>query len=235
MPDRLERRGAPTAKSVTSSVGLFGGVVVAVLLVVPRVEAQAWNYPNFQQSHLVSREFNFAIADGGNAGSSFVVQWREQIGGAEGLVIDGGLATPQNQGGATIGFFGGQFDYQFVPQTDSQQVELLGTLGANYAFGNGSYLRFPAGVSVGHRFPLGGSLAVTPYLTPRLALESCTGCGNDGSGRTALGIGFGLGANLEITQQIAIRFDTSFGFSSIFASDNAFGISLAWSPMGLRK
>jgi hypothetical protein len=235
MPDRPKRRGAAPAKLVPPSVGLFVGAAIALLLVGSRVEAQAWNYPNFQQSHLVSREFNFAIADGGDAGSSFVFQWREQLGGTTGIVIEGGLATPQDQGGSTIGFFGGTFDYQFVPQTDSQPVELLGTAGVNYAFGNGSYYRFPIGVSVGHRFPLGGPVAVTPYLTPRVAIESCNTCGDGGSGRTNLGIGFGLGANLEITPQISVRFDTSFGFSSIIAGDNAFGISFAWTPQGLRR
>ena len=236
MRNRLDRRRVAMVGTAGASSARLAGLLSAVLLLAAANEAhaQAWNYPTFQQSHIVEREFNFAVADGGSEGTSFLFQWREQVGQPSEIVVDAGFAGSKN-GSSTIGFFGGQYDYQLVAQADSQQIEVLATGGLNFAFGDGTIWRIPVGVSAGHRFPLGSGLAVTPYITPRIALETCDICGTNGSGRTALGIGFGLGANLEVTPNIAVRFDTSFGFSSIAASDNAFGFGVAWSPAGLRK
>ena len=197
--------------------------------------AQAWNYPSFQQSHVVNREFGLDLADAGSDGVSFLLQWREQIEPfQQQFSVDVGLASPNR--GSTIGFIGGTYAYQLVTQSTEQPIEMLGTAGGNFAFGSGTtVIRIPVGVSFGHRFPIPGGYAITPYVHPRLAVEFCNDCGTNGRGRSELGLGFGLGANFELNPQVALRIDTSFGFSSIAARDDAIGIGFAWSPMGLRK
>ncbi len=239
MHDRATLRRAAAAWIMAGTAALALGALAAP------VHAQAWAYPTFQQSHVVDREFNFAVAtSGSDGGTSFLVQWREGVvPGKQQFSFDAGLAT--NNGNA-IGFFGGTYGVQFISQTAQQPLELLGTGGANLAFGSGGVLfRVPVAVSVRHRFPLQGDLAVTPYVHPDIALAICSDCGLSGGGlagspihRTGdanLDIGIGFGVNLEVTRQIALRLDSSFGSSSFGSSNASVGFGLAWSPMGLRK
>lgn len=228
MHDRATLRRAATALITTCAAALLLGT-----LAIP-ARAQAWDYPSFQQSHVVDREFNFAVATSGSDGTSFVIQWREGVVPAkQQFSVDAGLATAN---GNAIGFFGGTYAVQFVTANAQQPLELLGTAGANLAFGSGGTLfRVPIGVSVGHRFPLQGNLAITPYVHPDIALSVCSDCGARGRGNADLGIGIGFGANFEVTRQIALRLDSSFGSTAFGTSNATVGFGLAWSPMGLRK
>ena len=56
--------------------------------------AQAWAYPSFQQPRVTNREFNFAVADAGHAGTSLVFQWREGLTPRTQLSFDVGFADP---------------------------------------------------------------------------------------------------------------------------------------------
>ncbi len=219
------------AATALITAGLTAAALVA--LAVP-AEAQAWAYPAFQQSHVVDREFNFAVATADNGGTSFLAQWREGVvPGKQQFSIDAGLATVS---GNVIGFFGGTYAVQFISETAQQPLELLGALGANVAFGSGGTLfRVPVSVSLGHRFPLQGDLAITPYVHPDIALAVCSDCGARGRGDANVDIGIGFGVNFEVTHQVALRLDTSFGSSSFGSSDATVGFGVAWSPMGLRK
>jgi hypothetical protein len=219
------------AATALITVGLAAAGLVA--LAAP-AEAQAWAYPAFQQSHVVDREFNFAVATADNGGTSFLAQWREGVvPGKQQFSIDAGLATVS---GDVIGFFGGTYAVQFISETAQQPLELLGALGANVAFGSGGTLfRVPVSVSLGHRFPLQGDLAITPYVHPDIALAVCSDCGARGRGDANVDIGIGFGVNFEVTHQVALRLDTSFGSSSFGSSDATVGFGVAWSPMGLRK
>lgn len=219
------------AATALITVGLAAAGLVA--LAAP-AEAQAWAYPAFQQSHVVDREFNFAVATADNGGTSFLAQWREGVvPGKQQFSLDAGLATVS---GDVIGFFGGTYAVQFISETAQQPLELLGALGANVAFGSGGTLfRVPVSVSLGHRFPLQGDLAITPYVHPDIALAVCSDCGARGRGDANVDIGIGFGVNFEVTHQVALRLDTSFGSSSFGSSDATVGFGVAWSPMGLRK
>ena len=228
MHDLATVRRAATAliTAALTAAGLF-------TLATP-AQAQAWAYPAFQQSHVVDREFNFAVATADNGGTSFLAQWREGVvPGKQQFSIDAGLATVS---GDVIGFFGGTYAVQFISETAQQPLELLGALGANVAFGSGGTLfRVPVSVSLGHRFPLQGDLAITPYVHPDLALAVCSDCGGGGKGDANVDIGIGFGVNFEVTRQVALRLDSSFGSSSFGSSDATVGFGVAWSPMGLRK
>ena len=195
------------------------------------VSAQAWAYPALQPPRVVTREFNFGFADAGSAGTSLLFQWREGISARDQWSLDAGLADPDGRGLDNVLFFGGQFAHQLTTSTRDVPLDFLLTVGAGVAIGNNTTLRVPVGVSVGHRFPLSGDLALTPFAHPRVSLDFCGGCKSD---EAQLGIAFDLGANLELTPVLAVRGAAFFGGSSRFG-DDGLGLSLVWTPPGLRR
>ncbi len=209
--------------------------VVAVVAAPVTAGAQAWAYPSFQPPRVMDREFNFGIADAGRAGTSLVFQWREGLSARSQLSLDAGFADPDGDSNGKF-LLGGQYA-QLLNQASSEvPVDFLLTAGLNFAVGEGSDLfRIPLGVSVGHRFPLEDGFAITPYVHPRISFDSCTECGDNGDSRNDLGIDFDLGVNFEVTRQISFRVSGVFGGSDTFSNSDGFGISLAWTPVGLSK
>lgn len=207
-------------------------VLAALALLVARdARAQAWAYPAFQPPAITTREFNVGIADAGSAGTSLVFQWREGYSPRSQFSVDVGFADPKARGADNILFASGQFGYQLAKASADVPLDFLLTAGAGLAFGNKTTLRVPLGVSIGHRFPLDGSLALTPYVHPRVSLDFCGGCKGDES---QLGINFDVGANLELTRVLAVRGTAFFGGSDRFGNDGI-GISLVWTPPGLHR
>jgi hypothetical protein len=206
--------------------------MVACGLSSPRVaRAQAWDYPAFQQSHVVDREFEGGVADGGNSGTDFLFQWREGLSMLSQFSLDAGLVNSAGRGGHDIGFVGGQYAYQLAQPSPELPIEILGTGGLNFAFGNGTtFFRIPVGASVGHRFPLGTGVAITPFVHPKIGLDFCNSCGSGDKGRSELGVGMDLGANLDLSAMFSLRAAFSVGGTSVVSQDNSFGIALAWRP-----
>lgn len=200
---------------------------LALFLCAPALAAQAWSYPAFQPPRIAEREFNIGVSDGGIGGVSAVFQWREQTGARTQLSVDAGIADPER--GDPYVFVGGQFARMLATATTETPLDFLLTFGANAAVGDNAFFRMPLGVVVGHRFPLEGNLAITPFVHPRLSLDLCNDCGSD---ETDFGLVFDIGANLEITRSISIRGSAFFGGSNIF-DDDGFGISIAWTPGAL--
>ena len=210
---------------------LAGATATIVLFASRRAEAQAWAYPSLQPPTTATREFNFGVADAGSAGTSVVFQWREGYAIRSQFSIDVGLADPDGRGIDNVFFFGGQYGYQLAKASADVPLDFLLTAGAGVAFGNKATLRVPLGVSIGHRFPLDGTLALTPYVHPRVSLDFCGGCKNDES---QVGINFDVGANLELTRVLALRAAVMFGGSNRFG-DDGLALSLAWTPPGLKR
>ena len=199
----------------------------AMLLVVVGSPALAQSfYPSFQQPRVVSREFNFAIADG-DALTPLVFQWREGTAPGTQLSLDLGLADPDNDALETFFMAGGQYARMLTQARADMPLDLLLTVGLFGQFGNDvTSLGVPVGVSVGHRFPLTGtSMAITPYIHPRVSLDYVSV--NDESD-TEVNIVFDIGGNLELTPQLALR------LTALFGDADAIGLSLAWTPRGLR-
>ena len=188
-------------------------------------------YPSFQQSRVVPREFNFAVADGRGI-TPIVFQWREGTTARTQLSLDAGLADPEGPDTDVMLLVGGQYGIMLAQARSDFPLDVLFTAGAFGAFGNGTYVAVPVGVSVGHRFPLEGTaMAITPYIHPRLALEFASGGGDNSD----IAIGFDLGGSLELTPQLSLRVSALFGGDGIRGNDgDAIGISLAWSPRALR-
>jgi hypothetical protein len=203
-------------------------VVVAIavtVMVAGRASAQAWNYPSFQGPRVVSREFNVAVAYGGDGGTDVFGQWREGLDATNQLELEGGFASPRV--GNARGLLGGSYAHQITTATADLPLDLLFTVGLYDSFGDGNFFRLPVGISAGHTFPLDGGVSITPYVHPRLSFDA-SGCCDK------LGLEFDIGANFQLTEQFAVRVSGTFGGSDVAANDAGFGIGLAWSPKGLR-
>ncbi len=208
-----------------------GGVTgLALCALSQSAAAQAWSYPAFQTPRIIEREFNIGVADGGIAGVSAVFQWREQTGGRTQLSLDAGFADPERGEYSTTAFVGGQFAYQLSTATNETPLDFLLTTGVNMAINRRPVFRIPVGIVVGHRFPLEGDLAITPFVHPRFTFDLCGKCSKD----TELGLIFDLGANLEVTRSISLRASAFFGGSDLF-DDDGFGLSIAWTPRSLTR
>jgi hypothetical protein len=196
-------------------------------------DAQAWNYPAFQQPRVVPREFNFAVADGGDvAGSSFIFQWRQGRTGNTQLSLDAGFADTEFD--EEFFLLGAQFAKQLMVARQDMPFDMLLTLGMNGAFGGdpGPLLFVPVGVSMGHRFRLEGPMAITPFAHPRLSLDYCGDCVDE----TELGVAFDIGASFELNPNIALRIAATLGGSDdSIRGEDAIGFSLAWSPAIVRR
>ena len=207
---------------------------LGVMLLAAATPATAQlGYPSFQTPRIAAREFNFAVADvdaGVGAGdlTPLVFQWREGTTPRTQLSADIGIADPEGPNTDLFLIIGGQYAREMARSRPDMPLDLLLTAGLFSQFGNDiTFISIPVGLSVGHRFPLEGTqMAITPYAHPRVSIDHVdVGPVDD----TEVNINFDLGGNLEITPQIAIRLSATLGDAE------ALGISLAWTPRGLRS
>ena len=201
-----------------------------VAVATPAVcEAQAWAYPSFQPPRVMNREYNFGIADTDRGGSTLVFQWREQSGPNTQFSFDVGIADSEGRDSDIIAFGGIALGQRLGSATDEVPLDFLLTGGLYLAIGDGTFFRLPVGVSVGHRFDLAGSMAVTPYVHPRVSIDVCNDCGG-----SDIGLTFDLGVSFEVSRTVAIRGSALFAGDDSFDGDG-FGVSLAWTPAGLSR
>lgn len=216
----LARRTPGAACRIALVAVLIAGAPAAAV-------AQAGGYPAFQPPRIVDREFNFGVADG-DIGTTLVFQWREGWSPVSQLSFDLGFTDPD--GGDLRMVLGAGYARQFHRETADLPLDLMFTLGAYTSFGDGTIFQVPVGVVIGHRFPLEGQLAITPYAHPRLALQYCSFC-DAGDSETDVGVAFDIGADFELSEQLSLRLGFAFGDDL----NEAVGFSLAWRPRGLRR
>jgi hypothetical protein len=205
-------------------------VTVALLGSARAARAQAWFYPSFQTPETVEREYNFAAV--AYSGADFLFQWREGIVPGSQFSIDLGLADPKGASNTRL-LIGGNYARELTRATVDQPIDLAATAGIGIAAGDGPGLvRIPVGVSAGHTFPLEGGMAITPYVHPRVSLDTWTG---SREGRhNYLSLDFDLGASLALTPEMALRASVTFSGNDA-TSGTGVGISLAINPPGLRR
>jgi hypothetical protein len=202
--------------------------LVGILALPVALAAQAGLHPAFQPTRVAEREYNFALTDF-DGGSALLFQWREGLGNSRSQFnVDLGLADgdgPADNSGAVI--FGGSYHYQLTRASAELPFDMVFGAGLGLTAGdNYSIFRIPVGVAIGHRFPLEGNFAVSPYVHPRLSIDrlSVDGAGDD----TDSNIDIDLGASFEISRQMQARLAVTFGDA------DAVGISFVWLPRGLR-
>jgi hypothetical protein len=203
----------------------------AAMMTAAPAGAQAWHYPAFQTPTIASREFNFAVAGGGDYGTTGLAQWREGIGPDTHLAFDLGFASPS---GSTFFLIGGGIGQRLFRATQETPIDLTLTGGIYGAFSSDfSVVRLPVGVVVGHRFPLSGGLALTPYAHPRLSVDvcasSCHGTGTD------LKVNFDIGADFEVSRQLSLRSALTVGGVSDGPSKVGVGFGIAFRPQTLSR
>jgi hypothetical protein len=209
----------------TSRIAIIAFLIAAA---TNTAEAQGWSYPSFQPPRLTVREYNFGMADASGPGTSLLFQWREQSGPRHLFSFDVGIADPDFDQDI-VAFGGVGYGLMLGQETEEVPLAFMFTAGAHLAIGDDTRLRFPVGLSMGHEFEFEGGVALMPYIHPRLTIDLCNGCGG-----SDVGVSFDLGANLELTRSISLRFSTLFtGNESI--DDEGFGISIAWTPPSLLR
>jgi hypothetical protein len=212
-----------TSLSFTKALIVAGS---AIVLGAGGASAQAWHYPTLQTPDIATRDFTFLVAGGSSLyGTSGVAQWREGITPDFQFNVDVGFASPSS---TTLFLAGAGVGYGLMKSTPETPIDLILTGGLYGAFGNGSYVRIPVGVVAGHRFPLSGAMAITPFISPRLSVDVCASdCGTAG---TDLKLNFDIGASLDVTRSIAIRSALTVGGIGVMPSRTSVGIGLVYRP-----
>ena len=189
--------------------------------------AQAAFYPALQPTRVAVREYNFAIADLSGGGTGLIFQWREGL-GTKGLqfTFDGGIVDADVPGAATQLAVGAGLARQAFTATAEFPFDIVIGGGIGVTTGETTTTRIPFGATVGHRFALDQGIALTPFVAPRVSWNRVAG---GGVTATDTNIEVDLGANIEITPQVAMR------FAAIVGDNNAFALSLALTPKGLER
>lgn len=194
--------------------------------------AQAYSYPSFQLPTVSNRDYTAGIA--ASKGTVAFFQWREGINNDWHFSLDGGLGDPEGRDNNLIVFGGAYAGVQLLRATGDQPLDLLLTGGAGIALGSGqTTLRMPIGVSLGHRFPLEGGLALTPYVHPRVSLDVCSSCTARNNDNTELSLNFDTGVNFEVNPKFAIRLAASFSGSDLIGRNDSFAVGINWIPVPL--
>jgi hypothetical protein len=198
--------------------------LVLALAIPVAAEAQAGLYPALQPTRVAEREYNFALADY-TGGSALIAQWREGLGDQR-LQFTGEFGIGDGPGDATL-ILGGSMHLQLTKATNELPFDMVLGGGIGVTTGDGtSLLRIPVGVAIGHRFPLEGRYAITPFVHPRISINRASA----GSvSNTETDIDLDIGAGFELNEQMQIRLAAALGDGS------GVGISFAWTPRGLRR
>jgi hypothetical protein len=212
----------------------FKFALISSLFAASTLSAQAANYPSFQTPRIVDREYNFAVASAGTAGTALVFQWREGMSADWQFSLDGGIAAPKV--GNTRVILGGALAWQWIRATADMPFDIAATGGLGFSSGTGSnVVRIPVGLAIGHTFVLDNGNQLTTFVHPRLSIDDCSNCGVNGGGNAKLDVDADIGVNYEITPQVAVRLAGLLGGTSYLRATNAIGFSVAWTPLGLKK
>jgi hypothetical protein len=207
----------------------IAGLSAIVLAAAAPLQAQAYVYPAMQPSRIAEREYNFVLADVGNGGgTALIFQWREGLSNSKmQFTLDAGFADPDAPAADTRLVIGGGLAYQLTDATNDMPFDIVLAGGLGLSTGDDvTTVRIPFGAAIGHRFPLEGSLAITPFVHPRLSYDRIS---FNGFSDSETNLNVDIGANFEFKPQMAIRVAAALG------DDDAVALSFAWTPKGLRK
>ncbi len=204
--------------------------LVAILVLPAALAAQAGTYPAMQPTQIAEREYNFALADF-NGGTGLIFQWREGLGSPR-LQFTGDFGIADFNGTNDAGLIiGGAMNYQMLRAGADLPFDMVlgGGLGLTIADGF-NLLRIPVGVAIGHRFPLEGGFAISPFVHPRLSIDRISVDAPGGNiSDTETNLDVDIGGNFEFNSQMQLRLAATLG------DRDAVAISFAWTPRGLRR
>ena len=165
---------------------------------------------------------------GDGFGTGLIFQWREGLGNPKlQFTLDAGFADPDAPNADARLLIGGGLAYQLTSATTDMPFDIVLAGGLGLTTGDDvTTVRVPFGAAIGHRFPLEGDIAITPFVHPRLSWDRISFNGNSDSDTN---LNVDIGANFEFKPQMAIRVAAALG------DDDAVALSFAWTPKGLRK
>lgn len=207
------------------------GLSALALAIAAPLGAQAYVYPAFQPTRVAEREYNFALVDiDGGGGTGLIFQWREGLGNPRAqFTMDAGFSDPDVAGLDTRFIIGGGFAYQMLREKQDMPFDVVFTGNIGASFGNDvTLLRIPVGVAVGHRFPIEGNFAITPYVHPRLSIDRISGDAVPNSD-TEVNLDIDIGGSFEFNSQMQAR------LAFLLGDGDAIGVSFVWTPRGLRR
>jgi hypothetical protein len=203
--------------------------VAALCMTVGAVEAQGWNYPSMMTPTIMTRQYGIVLANGGDAGTAILGQWREGLSSESEFQLEVGFADPD--GGDARLIFGGALARRLTQSSQEMPLDMVLTGGIYPSVGDGlTTVRIPVQLSLGHRFDIEDSqLVITPFLNPRLSFDYCDDCFDE----TELSINFDFGAALDVTRNLSLVAALVFAGGDFF-DDTGFGFGLYWRPSAIR-
>lgn len=228
----VDHRAGQTLTQRLMRIRTFSGI--ACLLLAPlTAQAQFHSYPSFQVPRISTRDFTFAIADGGRDATTLLYQWRGSSTVNRHLQFDLGVAD--GPPGDVRFVIGGGLAQQTHRANVDFPLDMALTAGVGGSFGDGlSLLRVPFGLSLGHTFLFDSPTALTPYVHPRVALDYCSRCGPGADGDADIGMELDLGLDVRFTRAMSMRASVLMGGTNFTRGGDSFGLSLVWSPPGFR-
>ena len=208
--------------------------IAALCLTAGSVGAQGWNYPSMMTPTIMQRQYGLVLANGGDAGTSIIGQWREGLNTETEFQLEVGFADPDNIDARFV--LGAALARRLTRATQEMPLDMVLTGGIYPSFGDPvTIVRVPVQLSMGHRFDLENSqVAITPFLNPRLSFDFCTSgeddCGDDASD---VSINFDIGAAFELSRNLSLVAAILFPGGDTF-DDNGFGFGIYWRPGGIR-
>jgi hypothetical protein len=200
----------------------FAALVVGALCAFAApARAQAWHYPAMQPASPEASEINVLIAGfGGDYGASFIGQYRFTADKRTQIWFDVGLSTPTS---TTLFDIGGSVGWMLLTPTADRPIDLMLTGGIYGAFGDGTLIRVPIGLNVGHTWILDNKHALKGFAFPRASIDFCSS-----NCDTNVNLNFDVGASYEITSAMSGRAAFTFGAVGNSSSETGFGVSLAF-------
>lgn len=203
--------------------------VAALCLTVGSVDAQGWNYPSMMTPTIMQRQYGLVLANGGDAGTAIIGQWREGLSTETEFQLELGFADPDRADARLV--FGGALGRRLTRSSQEMPLDMVLTGGIYPSVGDGlTTVRIPVQLSMGHRFDVENSqLVITPFLNPRLSFDYCDDCFDE----TELSINFDLGAALEVSRNLSLAAALVFPGGDLF-DDTGFGFGIYWRPGAIR-
>ena len=204
--------------------------VAALCLTVESLDAQGWNYPSMMTPTIMQRQYGLVLANGGDAGTAIIGQWREGLNTETEFQLEVGLADPE--GGDARFVIGGALARRLTRASQEMPLDMVLTGGVYPSFGDDlTIVRIPIQLSMGHRFDVENSqVAITPFLNPRLSFDLCGDCVDESD----LSINFDVGAAFELNPRLSLVAAILFPGGDILPDDTGFGFGIYWRPGAIR-
>jgi len=203
-------------RSRTTWTAVVAGVLMALNLTRP-ARAQSWETPSFFAPSAHDDIGLYLIdAEGGDLG--FMGVWRQSGNVSFGLRAGmGGV-----EGNRSV-LLGAEIHGSLVNPGGTNVLAISWLAGAGASFNGATWLRVPAGLSIGARIP-GSGFTITPYVHPRVSLDVVSRDRPNGEEDTdsEVNLDVDFGADLALGTSWVARFGLTVG------EIEAFGIGLAY-------